>query len=38
LAYTEMIFSDVLWPDFTRDHVYGAIKEYQHRNRRFGAL
>jgi undecaprenyl diphosphate synthase len=38
MAYTEMIFSDVLWPDFTRDHLYGAIKEYQHRNRRFGAL
>jgi len=38
LAYTEMIFSDVLWPDMTREHVYGAIEEYQNRNRRFGAL
>jgi len=38
LAYTEMIFSDVLWPDVTREHIYGAIEEYQSRNRRFGAL
>ena len=38
LAYTEMIFSDVLWPDFTREHVYGAIEEYQQRNRRFGGV
>ncbi len=38
LAYTEMIFSDVLWPDLTREHIYGAIQEYQHRNRRFGGI
>lgn len=38
LAYTEMIFSDVLWPDFTREHVYGAVLEYQRRNRRFGGV
>jgi undecaprenyl diphosphate synthase len=38
LAYTEMIFTEVLWPDFTRDHVYGAIAEYQRRNRRFGGV
>lgn len=38
LAYTEMIFSDVLWPDFTREHMYGAIREYQRRNRRFGGV
>lgn len=38
LAYTEMIFSDVLWPDFTREHVYGAILEYQRRSRRFGGV
>jgi len=38
LAYTEMIFSDVLWPDVTRDHIYGAIQEYQRRNRRFGGV
>lgn len=38
LAYTEMLFTDVLWPDMTREHVYGAIAEYQRRNRRFGGL
>lgn len=38
LAYTELLFVDTLWPDFTRDHVYGAIKEFQHRNRRFGGV
>jgi len=38
LAYTEMIFTNVLWPDVTREHIYGAIEEYQNRNRRFGAL
>lgn len=38
LAYTEMIFANVMWPDVTREHIYGAIVEYQHRNRRFGAV
>jgi len=38
LAYSEMIFSDVLWPDFTREHVYGAVLEYQRRHRRFGGV
>lgn len=38
LAYSEMIFSDTLWPDFTREHMYGAIEEYQRRNRRFGGV
>lgn len=38
LAYTEMIFSDVMWPDVTRKHIWGAIEEYQARNRRFGAV
>ncbi len=38
LAYTELLFADVLWPDFTREHVYGAIVEYQGRQRRFGGV
>jgi undecaprenyl diphosphate synthase len=38
LAYSEMIFSDALWPDFRRDDLFGAIREYQHRERRFGAV
>ena len=38
LAYTEMLFSEVLWPDFTREHLYGAIVDYQRRERRFGGI
>lgn len=38
LAYTEMVFDPVLWPDFTREHLWGAIAEYQQRNRRFGGV
>lgn len=38
LAYTELWFTDVLWPDFTREHLYQAIAEYQGRARRYGAV
>jgi undecaprenyl diphosphate synthase len=38
LAYSELIFSNVLWPDFTREHMYEAVREYQARARRFGGL
>lgn len=38
LAYSEMIFTDTLWPDFTRKHLWGAIGQYQSRDRRFGGL
>ena len=38
LAYAEMCFSDVYWPDFNRDEFYKAIEEYQHRHRRYGAV
>lgn len=38
LAYTELWFTDVLWPDFTREHFYQAIAEYQGRARRYGAV
>jgi len=37
-AYAEMVFLDVLWPDFSREHLYDAVREYQHRGRRFGAV
>ncbi len=37
-AYSELVFTDVLWPDFRREHLAAAIEEYQRRNRRFGAL
>lgn len=36
LAYTEIWFTDVLWPDFRRTHLYEAIENYQSRERRFG--
>lgn len=38
LAYAEMVFTDVLWPDFRREHLFDAIREYQGRSRRFGAI
>lgn len=36
LAYSEMYFTDVLWPDFTREEYHKAIVEYQNRSRRYG--
>ncbi|MBO3272746.1 isoprenyl transferase [Hymenobacter defluvii] len=36
LAYTELYITDLLWPDFRREHFYEAIREYQRRERRFG--
>lgn len=38
IAYSELIFTDVLWPDFTQEHFVKAIEEFQRRNRRFGGL
>ncbi|HEV7888058.1 MAG TPA: polyprenyl diphosphate synthase [Acidimicrobiales bacterium] len=38
LAYSELVFTDVLWPDFRRDHLVEAIREFQRRDRRFGGL
>jgi undecaprenyl diphosphate synthase len=38
LAYAELVFTDVLWPDFRRDDLFAAIREYQHRERRFGTI
>ncbi|WP_142784988.1 isoprenyl transferase [Changchengzhania lutea] len=36
IAYAELYFTQVLWPDFTKQHLYEAIIEYQKRERRFG--
>ncbi|HOC35807.1 MAG TPA: isoprenyl transferase [Tenuifilaceae bacterium] len=36
LAYAELYFTPVLWPDFSKDDFFNAIVEYQHRERRFG--
>ena len=38
IAYSELVFTDVLWPDFRRENLYDAIAEFQHRERRFGGL
>ena len=38
LAYTEIVVTDVLWPDFRERHFIGAIREYLGRERRFGKL
>jgi undecaprenyl diphosphate synthase len=35
-AYTELYFTDTLWPDFREDEFIKALQEYQHRDRRFG--
>ncbi|MCD8001585.1 MAG: undecaprenyl diphosphate synthase family protein, partial [Oscillospiraceae bacterium] len=37
-AYTELYFTDVLWPDFDRSELHRAIAAYQQRNRRYGGL
>jgi len=36
LAYSEFYFTDVLWPDFRKEHLYQALTDYQNRERRFG--
>ena len=38
LAYSELYFTDVLWPDFNKEELYKAIVNYQNRERRFGKI
>ena len=38
LAYTEIVVTDVLWPDFREEHIIAAIDEYLERERRFGDI
>ncbi|MEH2058483.1 MAG: isoprenyl transferase [Nostoc sp.] len=38
MAYTEMYFTDILWPDFNREAFYQALLSYQRRDRRFGQV
>jgi undecaprenyl diphosphate synthase len=38
LAYSELVFTTVLWPDFRREHLYEAVREFQSRDRRFGGI
>lgn len=37
-AYSEYLFMDILWPDFTPEHLELALDEYSRRNRRFGGV
>ncbi|MFO8183117.1 MAG: isoprenyl transferase [Candidatus Aegiribacteria sp.] len=37
-AYSELYFTDVLWPDFRREHLREAFREFSRRKRRFGAV
>ena len=36
IAYAELYFTNVLWPDFSKEHLYEALINYQNRERRFG--
>jgi len=36
IAYAELYFTDILWPDFIKQHYYEALADYQKRERRFG--
>lgn len=38
IAYSEFVILDVYWPDFSREHLYDAIRQYQMRERRFGKV
>src|SRR5436190_1356710 len=38
IAYTELFFSDKLWPEFTKEDFYSAIINFQNRERRFGLI
>jgi undecaprenyl diphosphate synthase len=38
IAYSELIFTDVLWPDFRREHLFDCVREFQARDRRFGGI
>ena len=36
LAYTELYFSDALWPEFSPEHLQAAFEQFSQRERRFG--
>ena len=38
IAYSELYFTEVLWPDFRKEHLYKALLDFQQRERRFGGL
>ncbi|MDC1460182.1 undecaprenyl diphosphate synthase family protein, partial [Flavobacteriaceae bacterium] len=38
IAYAEMYFTDILWPDFKKEDFLHALQDYQKRERRFGKI
>jgi undecaprenyl diphosphate synthase len=38
LAYSELWFTDIYWPEFGKKHLLEAVAEYQRRTRRYGGL
>jgi undecaprenyl diphosphate synthase len=38
LAYSELVFTETLWPDFRREHLFDAVRVFQERERRFGGI
>ena len=38
LAYSELVFDNVLWPDFRRGHLFEAVRAFQQRQRRYGGV
>ena len=38
IPYCEFVFTDVLWPDFRRENLFDAVREYQGRERRYGGV
>jgi undecaprenyl diphosphate synthase len=38
IAYSEFVILDVFWPDFSKEHLFDAISQYQKRERRFGKV
>jgi undecaprenyl diphosphate synthase len=38
IAYSELVFDDVLWPDFRRGHLFAAVRDFQNRQRRYGGV
>ena len=37
-AYAELVFQDVLWPDYGEEHLRAALQEFAARDRRYGAI
>ena len=38
ISYSELYFTDTLWPDFSQKELLDILTDYQDRNRRFGGL